>query len=97
MENNSVESRQKWKASHISTAATTAVKSGSGVLHAVTVGTGGTGSTLTIYDNTAASGTIISVVNTAAQASLVLDVGFSVGLTVVSAGGTPADITISYV
>jgi hypothetical protein len=96
-ENNTVESRQKWKANHITTATTTVVKTGPGVLHAFTVGTGGASSTATVYDNTAASGTVLAVISTAAQANLVLDIGFSIGLTVVTATGTPADITVSYV
>lgn len=94
---NSVQARQKWKYSHITTATTTVIKTGSGVLHTITVGTGGASSVATVYDNTAGSGTVIAVLSTAAQASLTLDVGFSTGLTVVTATGTPADITISYV
>lgn len=94
---NSVAARQKWKHSRINTATTTVVKSGAGVLHTITVGTGGAGSTATVYDNTAGSGTVIAALTTATQISLTLDVGFSTGLTVVTVGATPPDLTVSYV
>jgi len=83
---------------HISTATTTTCKSGAGFLHTLTVNTLGTvASTATIYDNTAASGTVIAVINTlAGQTSYRYDVAFSTGLTVVTTGTAAPDITISY-
>lgn len=83
---------------HISTAATTVVKSGAGVLHNISVNTLGTvASTTTVYDNTAGSGTVIAVINTLAlSGSFVLDVAFSTGLTVVTTGTVAPDVTISY-
>lgn len=83
--------------SHISTNTTTTVKSGSGVLHSIVINTLGTTDTLTIYDNTAGSGTVIAVVNAAlSQGTFIYDCAFSTGLTVVSSGTTPPDVTINY-
>ena len=81
---------------HITTATTTNVKSGAGVMHMVTVGTAGTTSTTTIYDNTAASGTIIAVVNSSGTGYWQYDVTFTVGLTVVTTGSPAPDVTVSY-
>lgn len=85
-------------AKHISTNATTAVKSGAGFLHAVTINTKGASSNvLTLYDNTAASGTVIATIDTtSASVTLTYDSAFSTGLTAVTATGTAADITITY-
>lgn len=82
--------------SNITTAATTTVKSGAGVLDRLVINTGGTGSTATIYDNTAASGTKIATLTTATQGTILYNVRFGTGLTVVTASGTPADLTVSY-
>ena len=83
---------------HISTNTTTTVKSGSGILRSVTVNTkGATANTATVYDNTAGSGAVIAVIDTTASlGTLRYDVVFSTGLTVVTASGTAADLTVSY-
>ncbi len=50
---------------------------------------------VTIYDNTAASGTQIAVIDTAkALGTLDFEYDFSIGLTVVTAGG--AKVTVIY-
>jgi hypothetical protein len=74
------------------------VKSGAGVLHSITVNTrGATGNVLTLYDNTAASGTKIATIDTTAAVGAILyDVAFSTGLSIAMANGTAADITVSY-
>jgi hypothetical protein len=84
--------------SHISTATTTTVKSGAGVVHTITVNNLGTvASTTTVYDNTAGSGTVMAVINTlAGQVSYVYDVAFATGLTLVTTGTVAPDITVSY-
>lgn len=84
--------------SHISTSTTTTVKSGAGVLHTLTVNNLGTvSSTTTVYNNTAASGTVIAIINTlAGQISYVYDIAFSTGLTIVTTGTVAPDITVSY-
>ena len=46
-------------ATYISTATTTVCKTGAGLLNTITV-TGGTAGTIVVYDNTAASGTILA-------------------------------------
>jgi hypothetical protein len=84
------------KFSNITTATTTTVKSGSGVLERIVVNTAGAGSTFVIYDNTAGSGTKIASGTSATQISLMYNVRFSTGLTIVTASGTPADITVIY-
>lgn len=83
---------------HISTAATTMVKSGAGVLHLINVGTLGTvASTVTIYDNTAGSGTVIGVINSLTlSGGFPYDVAFSTGLTIVTTGTAAPDVTVSW-
>lgn len=78
--------------------ATTTVKSGAGVLHAIVVNTaGGSANTCTIYDNTAGSGTKIGTINTTAFVTAwVYNAAFATGLTIVMATGTAADITVVY-
>ena len=85
--------------SHISTNATTTAKSGAGVLKRIVLNTKGTtGNTATIYDNTTGSGTVIGVIDTFVGDTGVYEYGlaFATGLTVVTAGGTAADLTIIY-
>jgi hypothetical protein len=84
--------------SHQNALGTTVVKSGAGLLHSICINTkGATSNTVTVYDNTAASGTVIAVIDTTSQVqTLLYDIGFTVGLTVVLAAGTSADITVSY-
>lgn len=83
---------------NITTATTTTVKSGAGVLHTLTVNNLGTvASTTTVYDNTAGSGTKIATINTlAGQTSYIYDVAFATGLTIVTTGTVAPDITVSY-
>jgi hypothetical protein len=78
--------------------ATTTIKSGAGVLKRVTVNTLGSAlNTCTIYDNTAGSGTIIAVIDpTLARGTFEYDVVFNTGLTIVTAIGSAADLTIVY-
>jgi hypothetical protein len=85
-------------AKNITTNATTVVKTGSGHLHAVCINTkGATANTLTLFDNTAGSGTKLGTFDTtAATGCLLLDVVFLTGLTAVTAAGTAADLTLSF-
>jgi hypothetical protein len=84
--------------SHQNALGTTTVKSGAGLLHSLTINTkGATSNIATLYDNTSGSGTVIAVVDLTSQIlTLLFDVGFNTGLTVVISGGTSGDITISY-
>lgn len=75
----------------ISTATTTTVKSGAGTLHAINV-LGGTAGAIDVYDNTAGSGTKLVPTFTPGSvttpASLVFDVAFATGLTIVTGAAT---------
>lgn len=85
--------------SHISTATTTTVKSGAGVLHSIVINTKGTvASTITVYDNTAGSGTVIAVIDslTPIGALYLYDVLFTTGLTLVTTGTVAPDVTVAY-
>ncbi len=89
-----------WTAAHISTATTTTVKSGAGVLHRIVIGTIVGAATITVYDNTAGSGTVIGVLTLPAAGagdmpdSLEFNVAFATGLTLVTSGAT--DLTVAY-
>lgn len=74
--------------------ATTVIKSGAGILFAVIVNNPGTTQTLTLYDNTAASGTKIATIALAAGQNLLYGLNFGTGLTAVLSG--TADVTIVY-
>jgi hypothetical protein len=82
---------------HISTDATTVVKSAPGLLHTICVNTPVATETITIYDNTAASGTKIGVATLYASTNpcFLYDVYFTTGLTIVTATAA-GDITVSY-
>lgn len=83
--------------SHIATNTTTTVKSGAGHLHSISINTKGLTNTATVYDNTAGSGTVIGILDTTIGVStLMYDLAFATGLTIVTAGGTSADLTITY-
>lgn len=85
---------------NITTGATTVVKSGAGLLHAIVVNKGAATATITIYDNTAGSGTKIGTITFGA--ALLTDppllatynLSFSTGLTIVTSGAT--DVTVVY-
>lgn len=81
---------------NITTAATTTVKTGSGVIERITVNTGGASSIWVAYDNTAGSGTKIATGSSATQTTLTYNCRFATGLTIVTSTGTPADITVVY-
>ena len=81
------------KYSFIGTNATAVLKYGAGILHRITV-TDNSG-TLSVYDNTAASGTVIASIDASKTVgTMEFDAAFSLGLTVVSAG-TPS-MTVIY-
>lgn len=80
---------------NITTATTTVVKTGPGILVSIVLNETNAG-TITIYDNVAASGTIIATIAAAAGAGSVFGYlcQFTDGLTVVTAGAD--DITVVY-
>ena len=81
---------------HINSNATTAIKAGAGFLSSIVVNNPGATWTATIYDNTAGSGTVIGVLSPTAVQSLQYGAAFTAGLTIVTAGTTPGDLTINY-
>lgn len=84
---------------NIASATTTVCRTGSGVLHAITVNKAVASGTITIYDNTAGSGTKIGIITFPAtllanQNTLIYDVVFTTGLTIVTVEAN--DITVSW-
>lgn len=80
----------------ISSATTTTAKSGPGVLRSIVI-TGGTMGNITVYDNTAASGTIIAAFTfgeSDGHGGYEFGVPFSAGLTIVTAAAT--NLTVIY-
>ena len=84
---------------NITTATTTTVKSGAGVLCSLIINKKVLSGVVTIYDNTAASGTLIGTITDPAtllsnQLFVPYEVNFSTGLTIVTS--TATDITVVY-
>ena len=78
---------------------TTTIKTGTGVLHTITFNKPVATGVVTVYDNTAGSGTAIATITIPASpmpVTLVYDATFTVGLTIVSATAAQ-DITVSYI
>lgn len=83
---------------NINTNTTTAIKSGAGSLAYLTVNNPGSTWTITVYDNTTGTGTKIATI-TAINGLIntnTYKVKFNTGLTVVTAGTTAGDITVSW-
>jgi hypothetical protein len=84
---------------NITSGTTTTVKSGPGVLVSIIVNKAVASDTITIYDNTAGSGTKIGTIThpatlTSNQYTLPYLVQFSTGLTIVTSGAD--DLTVIY-
>ncbi len=78
---------------YISTATTTTVKTGAGVLNAITLTETAAG-TITIYDNTAASGTIIAVLKASiVEGTYFFNRSFATGLTIVTAAASKLHVS----
>jgi hypothetical protein len=76
--------------------ATTTIKSGAGILHAVAINGAGSRWTITVYDNTAGDGTVLATITPAAGTTLIYDVQFATGCTLVTSGAVAGDVTVSY-
>lgn len=89
---------------------TVTVKSGGGVVRGISINDNTTGGTITIYDNTAASGTKIGtmqigtpsggLLSTSGQPGpnyVTMTAEFTTGLTIVTTGSASNDITVYYV
>lgn len=85
---------------HITTSTTTTCLTGQGTLGKVCLNSVTATDTITIYDNTAGSGTVLAVITTPATPQLTCmdynGVLLQNGLTLVTAGATPQDISVSY-
>jgi hypothetical protein len=78
---------------------TTVVATGAGILHAITFNNPAATAVVTVYDNTAASGTKIGTITVPASpmpVTLTYDVAFDIGLTITTATAA-SDITVSYI
>jgi len=85
------------KTKNITTNGNTLVKTGAGSATWMSVNTGGVTSTAKLYDGTDATGTLLGTFSTTAQNGIPINLPFSTGLFVVTAGGgAAADITLSY-
>ena len=83
---------------NITTDTKTTVKSGAGVLHTITFNNPAATEVVTIFDNTAASGTKIGTITTPASpvpVTITYDVNFATGLTLLTATAA-GDITVSF-
>lgn len=95
--NNLMRFEQQYQYNYISTAVTITLKTGAGQFHALNVeSAGATGNTITVYDNTAASGTKIAEYLVPFTGTATFNVLFTTGLTIVTAGTTPPNLTVSY-
>ena len=78
---------------------TTVVKTGAGILHTVTFNKPVATAVVTIYDNTAASGTVIGTITVPASpipVTLTYNAAFGTGLTITTATAAQ-DITVTYI
>lgn len=81
----------------VSTSTTTVIKTGSGFLHTFIVGEPGNSWTVSFYDNTTGTGTPFSVQNLInSDTGILYDCWFQNGLTIVTAGTTPGNITFTW-
>lgn len=87
-----------WLSNNITIKTTTVVKSQPTVFHGITINKIGSTDTLVVYDNTSAAGTIIASITPQASVGFYgpYDTPTSIGLTVVSGGGTAGDYTVLY-
>jgi len=83
---------------HISTNATTVVDNRPGVLGTICVNTkGASANVLAVYDNaSAASGTVIATLDTTSLGCYTYNVTAKLGITVLTATGTAADVTVAW-
>lgn len=89
--------RVRSQALNITAGATTVVKNGGGVLSAININKPIDAATVTVYDNTAASGTKLATITLTADLKpfrLQFDAAFTIGLTVVTS--TTTDITVTF-
>ena len=81
---------------HITTNTNTLLRSSPTILHTITINTIGSGETITVYDNSVCSTTVIAVITPAAGATFTFDVSTTNGLCITTAGTTPGDYTVAF-
>ena len=91
-----VEGVVSFDSARINSNATTVVKNSAGILHLITVNKAGTAWTITVYDNIEGSGEVIAQIDGTSIGSFAFNVFFETGLTIVTSGTTPGDITVAY-
>ena len=71
---------------------------GKGTLRSITINTKGASSnTITVYDSASGSGNKVAIIDTTSlQGTFFYDAYLMNGLTIVTATGTPADITVTF-
>jgi hypothetical protein len=85
---------QQFAYSNITTNTNTQAKTGPGFLHAITVNNPGSSAAVTVYDNTACSGTTIATIAPTAAGRIDFDVNFNTGLCITTTGAP--NLTVSY-
>lgn len=85
----------KFQAKVITAIGNLAVATGVCTLWTVNINTGATSAVLTIYDNTAGSGTKLATIDASSKSSHVYGVGAATGIYAVLSGGN-ADVTIGW-
>lgn len=97
--NHVMKTEQQFVYTNITSATTTTVKSGAGFLHSIVVNLPVANGVITLYDNTAGSGTKIGTITFGATVlsdvakAVIFNVKFTTGLTIVTSAST--DLTIS--
>lgn len=77
---------------------TTVIATGNGVLHSITLNNPAATGVITLYNNTAASGTKLATITTPASpqpVTLLYDIAFGIGLTITTATAAQ-DITVAW-
>jgi hypothetical protein len=84
--------------SHIASNTSVTIGTGPVFLHTLVINTPGSTETITLYDNSACSGTTIAIVTTPAVVgqTLIYDVQTTTGLCITTAGTTAGDYTVTY-
>lgn len=87
---------QSFQPTHISTATTTQIVTGTGILHSIVVNTTAAGS-ITVIDNpSGVAGTTLAILKASvAEGTYMYDCAFAKGLSIVTAGAS--DITVNWV
>jgi hypothetical protein len=84
---------------NITTSTNTQVKTGAGIFNGLNVNTGQSGASIKVYDGTDNTGRLIGTYSAVAVGGAAVPAGglpFTTGLFVVTAGGSPADVTVYY-